>query len=176
MNTLDYHGLRGYNSTMKQRGDYYHIEGLGNLVSNIQSLEFALRAFLVNEEITSGKITGKDINLKMMNKGAVVSENAFTNYDTLGSLIKKYNENTKVISAGLTIDETINEIRDAIAHGRVSGQSQTEPLKLIKFDQPRDRQVEVTFSELMTEEWFARQIYRVYEALSKVSETYNKFN
>ena len=68
-----------------------HTLRLGKLVVNFQSLEFALRAFLVNNEIASGGRFPQSVNLHNMNEGDVVPLNSFTNYDRLGQLIKKYN-------------------------------------------------------------------------------------
>jgi len=151
-----------------------HAENLGRLVANMQSLEFALRAFLVNDEIASGKLFAQSANLYNMNAGDVVPKNAFTNYDTLGQLIKKYNEHPRISSAGLTIDESLVDIRDAIAHGRVSAATPSSSLKLLKFDMPKNNQVKVMFSVLMTKEWFTEQIKRVYSAVLKVTEASEK--
>jgi len=151
-----------------------YFEGLGKLVANFQSLEFALRAFLVNNEIASGGSFPQSPNLHNMNEGDIVSLNAFTNYDTLGQLIKKYNSHPRISLAGLTIDEALVYIRDAIAHGRVSAATPSSSLKLLKFDKPKNNQVKVTFSVLMTKEWFAEQIKRVYNAVLKVNEANEK--
>lgn len=147
-----------------------YFEGLGKLVANMQSLEFALRAFLINDEIAAGGSFPQSANLQDMNEDNIVPENAFTNYDTLGQLVKKYNSHPKILSAGLTIDETLVDIRDAIAHGRVSGATPSSSLRLLKFDKPKNHQVKVTFSVLMTKEWFSEQISRVYKAILRVSE------
>jgi len=148
-----------------------HALNLGKLVGNFQSLEFALRAFLTNDEIAQrGSLPQSATNMHDMNEGDIVPENALTNYDTLGQLIKKYNGHPKILSASLTIDETLVDIRDAIAHGRVSAEMPSSSLKLLKFDKPKNGQVRVTFSVTMTKEWFGEQIKRVYNAVLRVSE------
>jgi len=159
---------------MEQEETDKHALNLGKLVSNLQSLEFVLRAFLANDEIASGASSNKYLDLNKVNKGEKVPENAFTNYNGLGQIIEKYNNNQKVISAGLTIDNTLVEIRDAIAHGRASGETPSAPLRLLKFGRPRNNQVEVTYSVLMTKEWFGEQIRRVYSAVLGVSEAGNR--
>jgi len=141
---------------------------------NFQSLEFALRAFLVNNEIASGIISSQGINPTEMNRGDIVPENAFTNWNTLKQLIEKYNSNPKVLSAGLIIDKTLVDIQDAIAHGRVSALTPSASPKLLKFSKPEDNQVKVTFSVSMTKEWFGEQIKRAYSAVLKVSEANEK--
>ena len=147
-----------------------HPLNLGKLLVNFQSLEFALRAFLVNYEISLGVSSAQSVNLYDMNEGHVVPENAFTNYDNLAQLIKKYNNNPKIISASLTIDKTLVRIRDAIAHGRVAGLTPSPPFKLLKFDKPKNKQVKVMFSILLTKKWFVEQMARVQSAVFRVSE------
>ena len=149
-----------------------HSEYLGKLVTNMQSLEFALRAFLRNIEIALNppKII---IMLDKMKEGETVPVTAFTNYDNLKQLIQKYNDNPKVISANMTIDATLVDIRDAIAHGRVSAPYPSSDLTLLKFGEPikpLKNQVRVTFSVLITEEWLKKQIKRFYDAVIKVSQ------
>jgi hypothetical protein len=149
-----------------------HPLNLGKLLTNFQSLEFALRAFLVNEEIASGHSFPESINLYSLNEGDIVPENAFTNYDTLGQLIGKYNIHPRVMPSGLTIDEALVDIRDAIAHGRVAGDKPLPPFKLLKFDRPKNKNkhVKVTFSALLTNEWFSGKIADVQAAVFKVYE------
>jgi len=149
-----------------------HASDLGKLVSNLQSLEFALRAFLVNDEIRAGRSFPQSANLNNMDIDDVVPLNAFTNYDTLGQLVRKYNSNRTVSSAGLTIDGTLADIRDAIAHGRVSASTPSEDLQLLKFSRPRrnEEYVKVTFSAAMTKEWFGEQIRRTHNAVLRVNE------
>ena len=151
-----------------------HPLNLGKLLVNFQSLEFALRGFLVNNEIASGIASSQALNLNEMNRGDIVPENAFTNWDTLKQLIEKYNSNPQILSAGLIVDETLVDIRDAIAHGRVSAPTPSASPKLLKFNKPKGNQVEVTFSVSMTKEWFGEQIKRAYNAVLKVNEANEK--
>ena len=143
---------------------------LGKLVANFHSLEFALRAFLWNEEIASGITPSQSMKLDEVNRGDIVSENAFTNYDTLKKLIKKYNNKRKISATDLMIDKTLVEIRDAIAHGRLSASTPSGSLKLLKFSPPEGNQVKVTYSISMTEEWFIEQIERTKNAVLKVRQ------
>ena len=122
-------------------------ENLGRLRSNIQSLEFILRAFLVNDEIVKGYTFPQSANLHEMNECDPVPENAFTNYDTLGQLIKKYSSHAKISSAGLTIDDSLVSVRDAIAHGRISSATPSSPLKLLKFDKKDCIQTKLCYNQ-----------------------------
>jgi len=149
-----------------------HVFSLGRLVENLQSLEFALRAFLVNDEPASGGSSPQSEHLADLNVGDTVPLNAFTNYDGLLQCIRKYNNRIKTLSDDLKVDETLVDIRDAIAHGRVSASSPSASLHLLKFSRPKttDNHVKVTFSISMTEEWLSGQTKRVYKELLKVSE------
>ena len=156
-----------------------HALNLGKLTGNFHSLEFALRAFLLEyDEVAERKAKRfpQSVTLHDLNQGDVVPDNAFTDYDTLGQLIDKYNGNPKVLSAGLTIDRSLVDIRDAIAHGRVSGLKPEPPLKLLKFGKPRNHRVRVTFSVEINKEWFSKQVSRVYEALVKVVEAKDRLH
>jgi predicted GTPase len=148
-----------------------HAENLGKLVANMQSLEFALRAFLLNVEIIQrGPLPQLVKNLHDVNEGDIVPLNALTNYDNLRQLITKYNNHPKILSANLTIDKTLVDIRDAIAHGRISSPNPSASLKLLKFDKPKINQVKVAFSALMTKGWFKEWITRYYNALMTVNK------
>ena len=151
-----------------------YVKNLGKLVANLQSLEFVLRAFLINREIASGSTFPQSKSLNNMSVGDVVDENAFTNFDTLSKLIDKYNEDTRVKASGLTIEKYLVEIRDAIVHGRVSSDTPLGNSRLLKFDKPKGKKVKVTFSVTMTKEWFSKQIKQVYNAILSVSEANNR--
>jgi hypothetical protein len=142
--------------------DYYinameqeqHPINLGKLLVNFQSLEFVLRAFLYESTKNTIQNASSHDKLKLdkLKEGDLVGENAFTNYDTLKKLIVKYNNNAKISSANFTIDETIVDVRDAITHGRVFGDIPEPPMTLLKFSEPSNKQVKVTFSVQMTKE------------------------
>lgn len=151
--------------------DTKRLKNLGKLVNNMQSLEFILRGCLFEDEIAKG-ISKQLISQPVFTKGEVLPNNAYTNWDTFGKLIRKYNG--LPISKGFKIDETLVEIRDAIAHGRVFLYSETGNIQLVKFTEPRGSEVEVEFSEWMTEEWVGRQNDRFYDAVRKVAEAHQK--
>jgi hypothetical protein len=145
-----------------------HCLYLGKLLANFHSLEFILRSFLVNKEIASGSPFKESHRLWELRVGEEVSLNAFTNYDTLLKCIRKYNTIVKNHSEELKVDETLIDIRDAIAHGRVSAQTLTSHMHLLKFSQPIGGRVTVEFSVSMTEEWLKEQMGRVYRNILKV--------
>ena len=145
-----------------------HFERLGRLVANMQSLELALRVFLHNDEIAKG-LPQPSIIYSEMKAGDVVKKDAFTNWDTLQKLIAKYNKDKRVIANGLTIDEKLVIIRDAIAHGRVASTGPSITTKrLLKFKHPVGDTVEVEYSALMSREWLNEQMDCFHHAILKV--------
>ena len=96
-----------------------HARYLGGLVSNFQSLEFILRAFLQQLPTAPqfGLAHGTDIYSFPV--GAELPLNELTSYDTLGELVKKFNSEMNGNEAS-KIDVTLVALRDALAHGRVS--------------------------------------------------------
>ncbi len=147
-----------------------HFTNTGKLVVNMQSLEFVLRGFLHNDEIARGITSTTPTDYNKMKQGDIVLKNAFTNYDTLRDLIRKYNSDSRIQSSKLTINETLADVRDAIAHGRVSSSNPSSTMHLLKFKRPNKDKVEVAFSELMTKDWFQTQLSRFYDAAMKVKD------
>lgn len=153
-----------------------HPLNLGKLLVNFQSLEFALRAFIWESEKDTKQDVSSHTELKLdkLKEGDRVAENAFTNYDSLSVLIDKYNQNPKISSTGLTIDKSVVDIRDAIAHGRVFGDAPNPPMTLLKFSKPMNKRVKVTFSVQLTQEWFNKQLPRVQSAVLTVANALKK--
>jgi len=149
-----------------------HPINLGKLLVNFQSLEFALRAFLWESEKDVGRnsSTYQELKLNQLIEGDMVAEDAFTNYDSLNVLIDKYNQNSKISSAGLTIDKSIVSIRDAIAHGRVFGDTPQPPMTLLKFNKPSNKRVKVIFSVQLTPESFREQLSKTQQATLVVAK------
>jgi hypothetical protein len=158
---------------MKNNQQDKHALSLGKLVANLQSLEFLLRGFLstIYDADSDGLIPDMPRDVYNLPVGSIVPENYITNYLSLGKLIDAYNEYVNERDTTLKIDRgTLVELRDALAHGRVSGTEPFPPLKILKFDQPRREQVRVAFSQTMDEDWFRSQILLV---LAEVRKVYN---
>ena len=66
------------------------------------------------------------------------------------------------------LDTTLIDLRDALAHGRVSAAEQNETLRLVKFSKPNGGLTRVTYNQLMTEDWFMEQKSRIRNAITEV--------
>jgi hypothetical protein len=143
-----------------------HARQLGGLVGNFQSLEFLLRVFLQGSAPLDGIPYGTDIYSFPI--GTVLPENELTNYDSLGKLIRRFNAEMTV-QGRPEIDGSLVEVRDALAHGRVSSDAEDKDLRLLKFSRPKNGKVRVTFNEELTDVWFASQKKRVVEAVKHVA-------
>ena len=145
-----------------------HIVGLGNILVNLHAIEFAARAYFLNLEKA-------DLSLVLPKKlddlrvGDEVPVNGFTNGDSLKPMLRRYNEQVRT---ELQVDTSIVDLRDALAHGRVSGNSEKFPLRLLKFKKTTNRNSKVTLvthSELLDEVWFERQIARLETEANKIA-------
>ena len=145
-----------------------HKMQLGALLSNFQSLEFMLRGFLQAQPTARPFDTEYENDIYGFPVGTELQENEFTNYDSLSVLITKFNNEMNKRGLPL-IDPDLVEIRDALAHGRVSSATPNDHLRLIKFDRPVNGKVRVVFNEKMTDSWFSLQIKRVFEAIKFVN-------
>lgn len=144
-----------------------HCNLLGKLVGHFQSLEFILRGFL--QKLPSARPIGipYGTDIYSFSVGTELPESEITSYDSLSTLIGKFNSEMK--KQGLsTIDATIEEVRNALAHGRVSSSTPDDNMRLLKFDKPKNGHVRVVFNQQMDEAWFNAQIKCVQQAILAV--------
>lgn len=146
-----------------------YARGLGAILGNLQSLEYAIRAFLLDcepREVLDGFASEEYV------VGNFVSLNPFTNYDTLLQLIRKYNAKVEPSYPDFCIDESVSDLRDALAHGRVAALQPSFPFILVKFNNPRHNEtgdkVKVTHNELITREWLSTNTKRVADQVKKI--------
>lgn len=144
--------------------------GIGKLIVNLHSLEFALRAFLWNRESTSSWAF-----LESLREGESVPENAFTNYDTLGQLISKYNAFVSNRFPDLQVAPSLVDLRDALAHGRAASSVPSPPVRLLKFGRPAGGSVTVTHAIVVDAPWLSEQKTRVRLQLEKILEADQRF-
>jgi len=141
---------------------------IGKIVANLQSLEFVLRLILDELQNIHGEGKRTQINFMKLTTGEWVSENYFTNYDTLNQLIQKVN--SELHSRGLSerVDDSLVELRDTLAHGRVLALNPDGPYRVLKFSKPKDSKVQATVSVDITPDWLSQQIKRTANELRKI--------
>jgi hypothetical protein len=144
-----------------------HCYRLGKLVCNLLSLEFMLRTFLSRALDPDHRTLPKQPDFDDLKVGDRVREDHATNYMTLGQLIDLYNGEVGHDPAR-TCDRSLVELRDAIAHGRVSSRVESEHLRLLKFSKSRNDFVQVTFSQELNADWFERQNARIIGEIRKI--------
>ena len=117
-----------------------YLELIGKLIANLWSLETALRFFLIKrlkEEEGFNKIRKVSI-------GDTLDATHFTNYDSLGKLIERYNKFSTSEENKLN-KEKLLLIRDVLAHGRIliDDMEDIESWCLVKFSEVKEDQVTV---------------------------------
>ena len=143
---------------------------IGKIIINLHGLEFALRGFLskFNES------QEPPVNNSNFYEGNFVPENSFTNYDTLGALINKYNNIIEINYPNYSIDEVAVEIRDMLAHGRIASDlPDVIPPKLLKFGKSSKGRVEVTHSVELNDTWLNNSITAILDQIKKVYDVSN---
>jgi hypothetical protein len=119
-----------------------HCIGVGRLWGKLQTLEATLRFFLTK---------------------ANPSDNYIFKWASLRTLVNKYNGLLSTAEQSLySVDTSIVDIRNAIAHGRVSGQYPGEPFPLILLD-------DVIGQVDMTMEWFNDQRSLAQKQIDRIS-------
>jgi len=145
-----------------------HACELGKLLGNLQSLELALRSFLYPNADPPHNPAPAGVSLLAPAVSETLPENAFTDWSSLGQLIDRYNRIVKTVDPTLLIDRSVVDLRDMLAHGRLSAASPSPPLRLVKFDRPSRGKVRVTASEELTLTWLTGNVTRVRSELAKV--------
>jgi len=146
-----------------------HIKGLGLLVSYFHALEFTLRAVLKNDE----KKALDKTNYSALKAGETVPEDPMSNYDSMGNLILKYN---KIAPKELRIEDKLVAIRDAIAHGRIFSDSPNLPMRLFKFEKPKNGVATVIFAATLDRKWFSEISGHLYREIQKVMKTNEQYD
>ena len=144
---------------------------LGKLVASLHCLEFALRAFLVkHNEDREPRLDHDAIAL-----GGHVPENSFTNYESLGTILKKFNKIMEHHASAYSIDPAVVNVRDMIAHGRIASKSpKLFPMELIKFGKQTPAGVPVDEMVTMDMDWLRSKVSLVEKQIHKVVDASNE--
>jgi len=153
-----------------------HALHLGKLVGNLQSLEALLRVYLLAIAQKQWPPASTGPSYWNLSVGDVVGEDAFTNYDSLGALISKFNADVQPRDATLRVDAAMVSVRDLLVHGRVAADD-PDPgrLKIVKFDKPNNGTVKVSACAFMDEAWFNTQNDLASAQLRRVHSAYERF-
>jgi hypothetical protein len=140
-----------------------HTKGVGAIVTNLQALETVLRYFLAkmnNEDIQFPKVRDKLVRLSYL-----------TRFISLGKLIKTYNETLRNEEKKFAIGANVVHVRDAIAHGRLVTTSEM-PFRLWKFGDHKGENVEIEFSEELTDDWLNTTAATIESEKQKVADCF----
>jgi hypothetical protein len=142
--------------------------GIGSVIMNLLALEFAMRAVL--HEIESSEHDQDLSNLGSLRKGSVAPLTPLTDYASLGEIIKRFNKLVKGKLPNSTIDSSVIELRDTLAHGRTFMLNPEGPFRILKFDRPvfESSKVPVASSDEISREWLKAQCNRVLGEIAKV--------
>ena len=153
-----------------------HAIHLGKLVGNLQSLEVLLRFYHKKIQAKKDPASVYSSDYWELKVGDAIAEDAFSNYDTLGKLVSKFNSQITSRDHSLVVDPAVIDVRDLLAHGRVSAKA-ADPaeLKIIKFGSPSGGKVAVVASSLMSEAWFETNISLVRAQIEKVANAIEKY-
>jgi len=145
-----------------------HALGLGKIIGNLHSLELLLREFLAKTARKVDPSCPPMPSILMLKVGDEIPETPFTNYDDLRTIIRRYNQAIPSSAHALSVDESVVEVRDAVAHGRVLAPVTGTQLYLFKFSRPSAGKVTVTHAIAVTEEWLAQERARIRKECLKV--------
>jgi len=144
------------------------VRNLGQAFANLLSLEFAIRGFLYEQKDKPHNPLPWGLDVNELQEGDSVPENALTDYSTLGELIRRYNERIAAVNPELRIDPSLSQLRDCLAHGRISARSPNGPFRLVKLSRPKNNQVRVVCREVLTDEWLTTKAREAWIATTNV--------
>lgn len=129
-----------------------HISNVGQVVVQLHSLEFVVRAAVTNLD----KSGAHPPDLDTLVVGQWVEAGPMTSYDPLGPAIEKFN--TLAPESKRLNREAIVGLRDMLAHGRVFSDVASPPFRLLKFGKEKGGRVPVEAVIIMTDGWFREQL------------------
>lgn len=143
---------------------------LGQVIVNLQALEYLLRAFLYANADPSHSPLPPGKTPESYVVGEEVPVNALTDYDSLSRLISRYNRAVRASHRHLLLDPSVVELRDALAHGRVSADHPGDNPVLVKFQKPSGGRTKVAYSQKLTRGWMKAQVKLALGECKKVAQ------
>ena len=141
---------------------------LGRLIGNLVNFEVMLRVALYLIDTPVAERRSSAWKIADLNVGELLPVDHISSYDSLRKLINQYNNRSP--GSNRQIDIGLVDLRDALAHGRITSVSHFSIPVLIRFAEPEKHAdvVAVTERHVMTIEWMDSQVGRVHSAGAKV--------
>jgi hypothetical protein len=137
---------------------------LGALHASLGTLELALRTTLYLMDTPKADRLPPTFRIASLAAGAQLPESWLTKWAYLSNFIEEYNK--RQLASGLAaIDSSIVDLRNELAHGVISAQTQHDPFTLVRFGKAQNGVVTVLAQWEMTPDWLSDQIRRVNDAL-----------
>ena len=140
-----------------------HAIQVGALITLLQQLEFVARRAIAK----AAQPQFSAAYLRTIQPGDVVPKDPLNDYRTLWKVLEDFNEHAH---ADRQLDvRALVDLRDQLAHGRVTAFEPKFPLTLLKFAKPSDNgQVRLLAKAEMTAAWFSEGLNLVKDAIDKV--------
>jgi hypothetical protein len=133
-----------------------HIKSLGKLWTNLQALELSIRFFLGTRPGARYFHEAPGVNVLDLASGTELPESDLTSFTNFSELVVEFNRLAS-LDGSPQVDDTVVEIRNALAHGSVFAKQQTFPVQLLRFSKPKGGRVTLTMNVEMSEAWFSEQ-------------------
>lgn len=147
-----------------------HVQLLGKLLGNLQSLELAIRALLSARPGARQVQEAHAVDISDLPVGSVLPVSDFTDRTYFSELVTAFNVDAASRSKP-QINVKVVSIRNALAHGSVFTRAKAFPLRLLRFSKPTNGRVTMRMNEEMSEEWFGEHIKVVFDAIQIVTSS-----
>lgn len=142
--------------------DDEHLTGWGKVAGNLLAVEHVMRIFLCDA-------SGEKLEYPTPGQSDVAVSH-LTNRDSLGEIIRKFNDQLNSAEANFKVDTNIVQIRDAFAHGRLIASAAAFPVTLYKFGREKSGRVSVENADVLDAKWFDDKRILLGEQINRVRE------
>jgi hypothetical protein len=154
-------------STTDSVGRY--AQSLGDLWAKLQSLEMMMRLFLHGLPHSPKLNLPIGIGIFGLKVGEEVEGTHLTQRDFFSTLLRTYNREVVAAGLGSPIDQSLIDLRNALAHGLVAAAEPNGEFHLVHFSKAGKGRLRVSRSDKMTDRWFTDQQTAVVLAFRAVS-------